>query len=195
MCLNTKNQEIQRLAEQVKNGNKEAFKHLFDTLWVPLYKHTQGVIMDEYAAKDILQEVWIDYWNRRQTIKTHNIRAYLFRATKYKSFNYLRDKKFTPLQLEALEQLPYEDFTITEEHSGLTTMNRVLQDSMEKLPARCQSIFKMSRLEGYTNDEIAYILNISKRSVENQLSLALKRIKTDLKAHELASVIFILHIL
>lgn len=66
---------------------------------------------------------------------------------------------------------------------------------MNKLPSQCRSIFKMSRLEGYTNDEIASKLNISKRSVENQLSIALKRIRTDLKAHEFASVVCMLYLL
>lgn len=52
--------------------------------------------MDEPASKDIIQEIWIDYWNRRALIQTDNIRAHLFKAAKYKAFNYLRDSNLYP---------------------------------------------------------------------------------------------------
>lgn len=101
-----------------------------------------------------------------------------------------------PVQLECSRLLPHEEFTIEEETGQwLALLHNALTDSMNKLPSQCRSIFKMSRLEGYTNDEIASKLNISKRSVENQLSIALKRIRTDLKAHEFASVVCMLYLL
>ncbi|EID72745.1 sigma-70 family RNA polymerase sigma factor [Imtechella halotolerans] len=195
MQAESKYQDIHLLALQVKEGNQKAFNILFDKLWEPLYRHTQSIIMDEPASKDIIQEIWIDYWNRRALIQTDNIRAHLFKAAKYKAFNYLRDHKFVPVQLEVLELLPQEEFTIEEEQGSVTLLHNALTDSMNKLPSQCRSIFKMSRLEGYTNDEIASKLNISKRSVENQLSIALKRIRTDLKAHEFASVVCMLYLL
>lgn len=97
MQAESKYQDIHLLALQVKEGNQKAFNILFDKLWEPLYRHTQSIIMDEPASKDIIQEIWIDYWNRRALIQTDNIRAHLFKAAKYKAFNYLRDHKFVPV--------------------------------------------------------------------------------------------------
>ncbi|WBL26706.1 RNA polymerase sigma-70 factor [Zunongwangia sp. HGR-M22] len=183
------------LASQVKNGSTLAYKKLFDSLWEPLYRHTQSIVMDEHAAKDILQEIWIDYWNRKTTISPINIRAYLFQAAKYKSLNYLRNTKFNKVHVEALDQFIQEDEFSIDGLEKDKLLGKILEDAINNLPERCKAIFKMSRMEGYTNDEIAQSLNISKRSVENQISIALKKLRVDLKGHELAFVIFSLYLI
>ncbi|MGS2761160.1 RNA polymerase sigma-70 factor [Sinomicrobium sp. M5D2P9] len=186
--------KIKSLAVQVQAGNTRAFNQLYTELWEPLYVHARALVMDEDKAKDILQEIWVDYWQRRNKIDTANIRAYLFRAVKYKSYNYLRDHKFNHVQLEAIHALadvvPEQD---TEDHAYLFAS--LIEPSLERLPSRCQSIFKLSRIEGYSNDEIARLLNISKRTVENQISLAMKRLRTDLQGREWALVLFYLYML
>ncbi len=181
--------KIKSLAVQVQAGNTRAFNQLYTVLWEPLYVHARTLVMDEDKAKDILQEIWVDYWQRRNKIDPANIRAYLFRAVKYKTYNYLRDHKFNHVQLEAIHTLadvvPEQD---TEDHAYLFAS--FIEPSLERLPSRCQSIFKLSRIEGYSNDEIARLLNISKRTVENQISLAMKRLRTDLQGREWALVLF-----
>ena len=183
------------LAAQVKDGSPLAYKKLFDALWEPLFRHTQCIVMDEHEAKDILQEIWIDYWNRRITISPINIRAYLFQAAKYKSLNYLRNTKFSKVHVEALDQYLQEDEFSIEFLEKDKLLGKILEDAINNLPERCKAIFKMSRMEGYSNDEIAQSLNISKRSVENQISIALKKVRVDLKGHELAFVIFSLYLI
>ncbi len=183
------------LAAEVKAGNTLAFKRLFDALWEPLFRHTQCIVMDEHAAKDILQDIWIDYWNRKASISPENIRAYLFQAAKYKSLNFLRNTKFNITQVEALDQFIQEDEFSIDVLDKEKMIGKILDNAINNLPERCQIIFRMSRMEGYTNDEIAQSLNISKRSVENQISIALKKLRVDLKGQELAIVIFSLYLI
>ena len=84
---------IKNLADKVISSDKAAFGKLFELLWEDIYIFAKSLLMDEDVAKDIVQDVWIDYWERREKIKNDDIKAYLFQATRFKIYNYFRDNK------------------------------------------------------------------------------------------------------
>jgi len=170
---------IKKLANNVISSDKAAFGKLFELLWEDIYIFAKSLLMNEDVAKDIVQDVWIDYWERREKIKNDDIKAYLFQATRFKIYNYFRDNKLNKVQLSVVKELS-EPSQIDSEHDLIHT-SFSLNSAINKLTPKCKKIFQLSKDEGFNNHEISSQLGISCRTVENQLSLALKKIKEDLK--------------
>lgn len=191
MSLKPEIKQISDLANKIRNSDDVAFNQLFNLLWEQLFVFAQSIIMDENQAKDIVQDVWIDYWNRRQKIENKNIRAYLYQAVRYKIYNYFRDNSLNTVQLDAIKELRTP--SLIEERYNLEDTLSLIDYSMKNLPQRCKEIFILSKLEGVSNDEISKRLGISKRTVENQLSIALKIVKENFKrAYSLILVFYFL---
>ena len=149
-------------------------------LWDALFSYAKGILVDGDIAKDMVQDVLVDYWNRRKTIEPRQIKSYLYKAVRFRCYKYLRDNKLDQLQLEVIKDL---DFSITNEYEveeNVRSIKLKIQDSISDMPDRCQEIYKLSRVHHHTNADIANRLNISKRTVENQLSSALGKLRKDL---------------
>ena len=167
------------LADKVISSDKVAFNKLFELLWKDIYTFAKSLLMDEDIAKDIVQDVWINYWERRDKVKNDDIKAYLFQATRFKIYNYFRDNKLNKVQLSVVKELS-EPSQIENEYDLIHTTFS-LNSAINKLSPKCKKVFQLSRYDGFNNHEISSQLGISSRTVENQLSLALKKIKEDLK--------------
>lgn len=167
------------LAKRIANSDEIAFSSLYNKLWEKLYVFAHSIIMNESEAKDVIQEVWLDYWKRRNEISTDNIEAYLHQAVRYKVYNTLRDIKFNKVQLEVCDELSMD--APVELNHDLDETNLRLNYYINLLPAKCREIFTLSRFEGLDNEEIADKIGISKRTVENQLSIALKSIRNNME--------------
>lgn len=175
------------LIAEVRNGNKRAFRRLFELYWEPMLSKAHAIVRDKNVSKDIVQEVWINLWNLSSDIQISNLEGYLFRAVRNGCFKYYRDKKFDETQIEIIENLrPPSQPEILQQFDLDETQNRIKR-SLENLPPKCRQIFELSRIEQYSNDEIADYLGISKRSVQNNISLALKSLR-----HTLSIFLFFL---
>lgn len=168
------------LFEEVKNGNQKAFRKLFELYWDSMFTNAKSIVMDENIAKDIVQDIWLNLWQKRKNLNIKYFEAYIFRSVKYGCFKYLRDNKFNATQTQALESLESLGAPDIENQHSLDETQLVIEISLRALPPRCQQIFSLSRMEAVSNDEIASQLGISKRSVENQVSIALKSIRQNL---------------
>lgn len=131
------------LHQKVQENDVKAFQKLFDLLWERLYVFAHSVLMNEEVAKDIVQEVWIDYWNRRKAIKNICVESYLFRAVRYRAYNYLRDSALNTVQIEVIETLTSESDVILQEDFEST--EKKITNILKNLPHRCREIFTLSR--------------------------------------------------
>ena len=146
------NTEIKKLGEAVRNSNSIAYTKLFDLLWEDMYIFASAILTDQQLAKDITQEVWIDYWNRRKSIESTHIKAYLYKAIRYKCYNSLRSRPFSTTHLEAAKTLPASSFI--EEEENLIALNNKIQTVLKDLPKRCQEIFELSRINNFPKKQI-----------------------------------------
>ncbi|UGU17898.1 RNA polymerase sigma-70 factor [Sinomicrobium kalidii] len=162
--------------EKIKASDEEAFKNLFEKLWEPLYGYAYSLLEDKASAKDMVQDVWIDFWERRHTIENNNIRGYLHKAVRFRVFKELRDSRLKKSHLEALHLL-YEDETADQETLSPEETRKIIENKLSVLPARCKEVFKLSRLGGLKNREIAEKLGISESTVEGHITTAFKRLK------------------
>ncbi|RAV30459.1 RNA polymerase sigma factor [Sinomicrobium soli] len=162
--------------EQIKSSDRRAFQRLFEQLWPPMYTYAFSLLEDEALAKDMVQEVWIDFWERRQNIENTNIKAYLYKAVRFRTLRELRDSKIKASLLEAVETInagdaPEEETPTPEEISIL------LENELSVLPKKCREVFKLSKLRGLKNKEIAKELGISENTVENHMTKAFELLK------------------
>lgn len=168
------------LMSQIRKSDESAFAALYDKLWERMYALAFSILKNKDTSKDLVQEVFVDFWTRRLTIEDDNIEAYLLKATRFKVYNELRDTKFNNSSIDTI------DHAITPQASGILeslqyneTKQRIDQ-AVDNLPTKRQQIFTLSRYHELNNFEISQKLGISKRTVETQISLAIRSIKNEL---------------
>ena len=171
---------LKLLVNQFINSNRKAYTLLFDFFWEDMYTHAFSLVQCEDIAKDIVQEIWIDVWNRRTSLNDANFEAYLHRAVRNNCFKYFRSNKFNKTQLQVIDTLGIFQKPKIEEKHELSAMEVSIKKVMGKLPKRCKQIFELSRYDRIPNEQIALQLGISKRTVENQLSIALKALREEI---------------
>ncbi|HEA29495.1 MAG TPA: RNA polymerase sigma-70 factor [Leeuwenhoekiella sp.] len=178
------------LASLLYKGDRHAFDAIFERYYNRIYSYAYRIHSSEQICEDIVQEIFINIWVKRRDTQISNLEGYLFRAVKYKIATHLRNLKFTHVQEEIIQNIPvsakgekrleYEDF------------QRFLNEQIEKLAPRCRNVFVLSRFEHYSNVEIAAKLDISIRTVEKHISVALKELRRRLSPYHLGALITLL---
>lgn len=163
----------------LKEDNQKSIDLLFEGYYNYLCNVVNRVINDADYAEDIVQEIFTDIWRKRESIDIKiSLRAYLRRAAVNRSLNHIRKQKMKfDVDEDAVVELPSEDI------NGQMGMER---DELEKrihecidgLPPKCKIVFGMSRFENMSYQEIANALDISVKTVENQISKALKILRS-----------------
>lgn len=158
------------------NGDK-AMELLFKKYYTFLCRVLIRVIPDENTAEDLAQDVFLDVWRKRDTINISiSLKAYLRRAARNKALNYIRDRK---IRFEDDENQPeIESNAVSANHLlEAEELQQLINRSIDQLPERCRLVFTLSRYEDMTYQEIADELTISIKTVENQISKALKLLR------------------
>ena len=182
-----------KIIELIKQGDIAAFNTLFKSVYLQLYIHCRKFIPDPEDAKDILQNVFLRFWEKRENIDIHtSLNAYLYRAIQNECLNYLRSTGTIEVpQCETTNVLFREEAEDNDPHSTLSVLEieQIMENTIEELPDQCKSIFKLSRINGLKNQEIADKLDISVRTVETQIYRALKILKSRLASGFLKNII------
>jgi RNA polymerase sigma-70 factor, ECF subfamily len=162
-----------------------AFEKLYHFYYMPLLSFCTKFIKDEGIAEELVNDVFLKIWTNKSNITiASSAKGYLFTSVRNIAFDYLRKTKqenFTDLK-EVQQQACNAAATDT----GIDNkqLNEVLEQAIELLPRQCKMIFKMSREEGMKYHEIASELSISIKTVETQISRALKLIRSKVLVYE-----------
>jgi len=172
-----------QLLEKVSEGKEWAFDEVHSRYASKMYMYAFNILNKKQECEDIIQNIFIDFWMKRNKVKILNLSSYLFRSVKFQVFNYFRNHKITEVDLNRLNIIDATSNT----SMGLEfeELEKVIEDNVLKLPKRCQKIFRMSRFENKSHKEIAYELGISLQGVKNQVSKALKIIRGNLQKEKL----------
>ncbi len=158
--------------------NKAAFEWLFNELYNNLCRFSIKFVLIHQIAEDIVQNVFIYLWENRNEIDIHtSYSSYLYKAVKNKSIDYLRSKyaKINFVQEDAAcDSIEYSNPLKKLEEGELESY---ITKVISELPEKCSIIFSMSRFGDLTNKQIAENLNISEKTVEAQITNAIKKIK------------------
>ena len=171
------------LYEEMKRGKEYAFDFFFNYYYPGLCVYAQNLIsLPEEEARDIVQDVFVKFWNDREKLDIRfSIRSYLFVAVKNKCFDVQRKKNRSIKVQEISDDQIFTDESF--ETYILSELEALFNKSLNKLPERCREIFELSRLHGLKNREIAEKLNLSEKTVENQVTKALHILKEELKEY------------
>ncbi|MGQ1891213.1 RNA polymerase sigma-70 factor [Thermophagus sp. OGC60D27] len=173
----------QELLRGITEGTESAFRYLFDNYYPMLVSFANRFVEDLDSSRNIVQDVFVGLYDKRKTIHIHtSLKAHLYQSVRNRALNQLKKEKMErehhgKIRNEMDEQVNNDELLNLSELEG--RISRVVNE----LPAKCREIFVMSRHEGVPNADIAKQLSISKRTVETQISNALKKIRTDLKKH------------
>ncbi|TZF81485.1 RNA polymerase sigma-70 factor [Pedobacter sp. BS3] len=180
------------LIQLLASGNDAALTAIFRRYWSPLFTAAYNVLKDKQACEDIIQELFIRIWDKRDKLHINiSLKAYLFAAVRYEVYRQIksgkvRDEIFDRLTEQLITQPDYGNI----EHRELVhQINMVI----EKLPPKCREVYLLSREEHLSHKEIAARLNISTKTVENHLTKALQQVRLSL--NNLPTLIVMLNLL
>jgi RNA polymerase sigma-70 factor (ECF subfamily) len=177
MMLEHKVYDDRELVALLKADHQAALKLIYEKYWKRLYLSAYSVIKDGDQAQDILQEVLLQLWIRKNEVEIEHLSPYLFTAVRYKVLSYIRSADHRKVFIEEgeLEQLA----GIQQPHNNLelNDIHNVLELGISDLPARCRQVFILSRKELLSNKEIARYMGITVKAVESQITIALKLLR------------------
>ncbi len=164
--------------QSIDFSNEEEFKNLYFRHFTQSVRIAYYLISDRQAAEDIAQEVFVKLWNKRESLTSvENVEAYIVRMTRNAALDHIKLRKDQTDDFTGLEWKE-DDVSVSDQE-----LKPAIEKALSELAPQCRLIFSLSRFEGLTNDEIADYLSISIRTVETQISNALKRFRTDLRKY------------
>lgn len=181
---NKKISQLSESSEQIwlsglRNGDEIALRKIFDQYYPLLLGDIYRILPDEDTCKDLAQEVFVDLWRKRADLEIHtSLRAYLRRAAINRALNHLKIQRRTLLDGED-KMADKADDSAAEINRQETQENleKALFAAIELLPEKCRMVFSLSRFENLSHKEIAEKLGISVKTIENQITKAMKMLR------------------
>lgn len=160
----------------LREGDEKAFKKIYLNYYKRTLYFLTGLVKSETDAEELTQEVFIKLWTNRKTIDPErSVHSYMYTIARNAAFNFLKHRL---IEISYINEYTTEAETETsEEILFAKEIALLIEMTVNRMPVQRQRIYKMSRNEGLNNEEIASRLQISKKTVENQLSLALGELK------------------
>lgn len=164
-----------------KIDDESAFEQLFRAYYPRLCAFAGTLLEDCVEAEEVVQTMFCRLWEQRTSLEvTSSVQAYLFRAVRNASLNQIKKTKirdaYKVMNLDNLNQNPeFQPDRTTE-----SALSQRIEKAIADLPEQCRLVFKLSRFEEMKYKDIAEHLNISIKTVENQMGKALKRLRLDL---------------
>ncbi len=173
--------------ERIKSGDENLFNQLFDDYYTSLCFFANRYLQDLDLSRSLVQEVFVNLWLKREKIDvSHSVKSYLYNSVKNKSIDYIRkEKKKIHIHdfSDDIIQSPFKDLVEEAE------LNDRINQSINELPEKCKEIFKLCRFEGLKYSQIAEQLNISLKTVEMQMGIALKKLRNKLSDNQMLNLL------
>ncbi|MFB6456898.1 RNA polymerase sigma-70 factor [Chitinophaga sp. Hz27] len=179
--------DIPGLQERIYGGDTQAFKELYDYFCTPLLQLAMAIVHNRELAEEIVADVFIAVWKKKEGLyQASNLKWYLYAATRNIAINYLR--KYAHRKTLYLDEAYLPEYEVNPEAQLISNeMMQHINRAIHELPPQCRLIFKLVKEDGLKYREVAILLNISIKTVENQVGIALKKL-TKMKALLIASL-------
>ncbi len=174
--------EEKKLVDEIRRGSEAAFEKIFRRYYRPLCLFSTKILGDDEPAEEVVQDFFVKLWERREGFMVEaSVKNYLFRSVKNLSINVIKHEQ---IKLKHAQQVMADaeanDF---KDHFMEVDLERAIEKSIEELPEKRREIFRLSREEGLKYREIAERMNISIKTVEAQMGLAIKTLRDKLKKY------------
>ena len=161
----------------IENLDQGSFEKLFREYFPPLMAFAGKILVDEDEAREVVQKVFISLWEKRSKIDVStSLKSYLFTSVHNRSLNVIRDrKKFSRLEVPEVAG----EWDVSAQIESMELEEKIME-AISSLPEKCREVFQLNRFDGLKYSEIAEHLDISVKTVENQMSKALKILREKL---------------
>lgn len=178
------------LLNRLRNNDENALTELYNRYWNPVYLYTYNVLRDKEVCKDIVQDLFMDLWKRREKLHiTSTFKSYLFSSARYQIFAQIR-KKEKSLGSHLFENLDQRlHYNSPESEYLYQELVQRISATVESLPQKCREVYTLSREEQLSHAEISQFLDISTKTVENHITKALKVLRSSVGTYILAILV------
>lgn len=193
MSVDPETTEQKWLAE-LRAGDETALRRIFDQHYSLLLGDIYHYVPDEDTCKDLVQDVFVELWNKRATLQIHSsLRAYLRRAAINRALNFIKVNRRTVLE-DTSDWSDTADRSSQEIHQKKEQelLEAALHEAIDQLPEKCRLVFSLSRFERLSHKEISDQLGISAKTVENQITKALRYLREAMLKYSNLSPVVIL---
>ena len=173
--------------------DEENFKNAYNDYFEVVCRFLNYYTRDYHAIEEVVQDVYVNLWQEYQGKEIHFIKTYLYNSARNRMLNYLRDKENHTVLLEKWAKIELENRGASD-CVDKEAFYRLLQAAVETLPDKCREIFILCKEESLSYKEVAEIKEVSVKTVENQMGIALKKIREYMLSHsdDTALVLFLL---
>lgn len=172
--------EYQELVQEIRAGDTRAFESVFRHYQPRLFRFLWHLVRSSEVAEDLVQSLFLNIWkNRKQWHVNSSLTTYLYRAAKNAALNYLRSRTAHSAVCADLDHLP-DNETRPDQDYDQKELRVLVQQAIDSLPPGCRTVFVLSRYENLKYQDIAEVLDISVKTVENQMGRALRLLRQKL---------------
>ncbi|MCX6283367.1 MAG: RNA polymerase sigma-70 factor [Bacteroidetes bacterium] len=173
------------IQKKIQAGDIREFERLFMKYYEPLCRHAGNILNDMDTAEDMVQEFFYQFWKNRESFSLKfSLNAYLYQAIRNNSLHYLEHlamrKNYAEKVLNEFRGMVPAN---VQTNVDLNDLNEAIRATLDQMPQRCSTVFRMNRFEGKKYREIAGILSISEKTVEADMSRALQIFRVALKEY------------
>ena len=172
-----------RQVEDIRRGSVAAFEELFRTFCEPLCTFARSYVHAPQVAEDLVYDVFCDIWDRRADFYPEGpVKSYLYGAVRNKALNWLAHERVHRNWTIERKHEPAEQSASPAAEAEYGELQVAVEDALQNLSPRQREVFLMTRRQGLSYAEVAEILRISRKSVENHMGRALKTLRERLSA-------------
>ncbi|WP_426582179.1 RNA polymerase sigma-70 factor [Mucilaginibacter sp. R-33] len=181
-----------QLTELFTLGDIDAFEEIYNRYWLKLYSAAYKRVKERETAQEIVQDFFTSFWINREQVKIQtSLQGYLFTSIKYLVLNYKRAEAVRNSYAEILLMVNNSFDNSTEENYYYKELLERVETEVNQLPPKCRNVFELSRKQYKTNKEIAQLMGISEKTVENHLTKALRYLRVNLNSLLLLTFLFL----
>jgi len=159
----------------IRSGEETAFRMLFESYYQRLVVYSNKYLDDLEASRDLVQEFFMNLYESADTLSIHtSLKSYLYGSVRNRCLNFIKYVEVRQKHREKILRTEIENLTTTEDTMDALELEERISQIVCNLPEQCRKIYNMSRVDGKSNKEIASDLELSIRTVETQISNALK---------------------
>lgn len=169
----------------ISDHDRKAFATLYDRHWENLFFSAKSCLADDEVCMDLVQDVFLWLWEHRIDLQITHVKSFLTAAARYQVANYIRHRKIHEKYLKQVVSTEGDYVDSVDAQVEVKELKNIIRICSEDLPMRCQEIYSLSREKHWSNKEIAKHLDISEKTVENQITIALRRLRLELRKENL----------
>ena len=169
--------------QKIKEGDVNTFEKIFRLYYSPLCLYAASITGKMYIAEDIVQDLFYVFWKEREKIQIlHSLKSYLYRAVRNRSLQYCEHQEVKKRHCETVLSVKNDtSFSGPQETLEYNELSQLINQTLDKLPERRSRIFRMQRFEGKKYAEIASEFDISVKTVEAEMTKALRMLQKEIE--------------